>query len=107
MATQFADDRIVDAPTTETPAGSAVVEAMLARPGKPATGKAGPGKDPSPIVAKLRDLGKAMLAPALGIAIFLGLRSEERRAGKGWSSTCRSRWAPDHSKKKKRKICMT
>lgn len=73
MATQFADDRIADAPTTETPAGSAVVEAMLARPGKPATGKAGPGKDPSPIVAKLRDLGKAMLAPALGIAIFLGL----------------------------------
>src|SRR3546814_18694933 len=24
------------------------------------------------------------------------LRSEERRVGKGWVSTCRSRWSPDH-----------
>src|SRR3546814_5466696 len=23
-------------------------------------------------------------------------RSEERRVGKGWVSTCRSRWPPDH-----------
>src|SRR3546814_13245430 len=23
-------------------------------------------------------------------------RSEERRVGKGWVSTCRSRWSPDH-----------
>src|SRR3546814_12351442 len=28
-------------------------------------------------------------------------RSEERRVGKEWVSTCRSRGAPDHSKKKK------
>src|SRR3546814_13277967 len=28
-------------------------------------------------------------------------RSEERRVGKAWVSTCRSRWAPYHSKKKK------
>src|SRR3546814_11246011 len=28
-------------------------------------------------------------------------RSEERRVGKEWVSTCRSRWAPHHSKKKK------
>src|SRR3546814_11125180 len=28
-------------------------------------------------------------------------RSEERRVGKECVSTCRSRWAPDHSKKKK------
>src|SRR3546814_14948796 len=27
-------------------------------------------------------------------------RSEERRVGKGWVSTCRSRWWPYHSKKK-------
>src|SRR3546814_17951518 len=26
-------------------------------------------------------------------------RSEERRVGKEWVSTCRSRWAPDHEKK--------
>src|SRR3546814_20441434 len=28
-------------------------------------------------------------------------RSEERRVGKEWGSTCRSRWSPSHSKKKK------
>src|SRR3546814_14996772 len=28
-------------------------------------------------------------------------RSEERRVGKEWVSTCRSRWSPDHSKKQK------
>src|SRR3546814_17524782 len=28
-------------------------------------------------------------------------RSEERRVGKEWVSTCRSRWSPDHSKTKK------
>src|SRR3546814_15709700 len=29
-------------------------------------------------------------------------RSEERRVGKGWVSTCRSRGAADHTKKKKK-----
>src|SRR3546814_12198253 len=29
-------------------------------------------------------------------------RSEERRVGKGGGSTCRSRWSPEHQKKKKR-----
>src|SRR3546814_15748971 len=28
-------------------------------------------------------------------------RSEERRVGEGCVSTCRPRWSPDHSKKKK------
>src|SRR3546814_13135803 len=28
-------------------------------------------------------------------------RSEERRVGKEWVSTCRSRWSPFHEKKKK------
>src|SRR3546814_16678058 len=27
-------------------------------------------------------------------------RSEERRVGKEWVSTCRSRWSPEHLKKK-------
>src|SRR3546814_18615434 len=27
------------------------------------------------------------------------LRSEERRGGKGWVSTCRTRWSPYHYKK--------
>src|SRR3546814_20512241 len=31
------------------------------------------------------------------------LRSEERRVGKECVSTCRSRWSPDHKKKKKNK----
>src|SRR3546814_20680030 len=30
-------------------------------------------------------------------------RSEERRVGNECVSTCRSRWSPDHSKKKRRK----
>src|SRR3546814_15587048 len=30
-----------------------------------------------------------------------GTRSEERRVGKEGVSTCRSRWSPDHSKKKR------
>src|SRR3546814_20285093 len=30
------------------------------------------------------------------------MRSEERRVGKEWFSTCRSRWSPSNSKKKKK-----
>src|SRR3546814_20033573 len=33
--------------------------------------------------------------------IMAALRSEERRLGKGCVRTCRSRWCPVHSKKKK------
>src|SRR3546814_14199560 len=42
-----------------------------------------------------------------GIRVFragageMTVRSEERRVGKECVSTCRSRWSPDHSKKKK------
>src|SRR3546814_18732234 len=35
------------------------------------------------------------------------IRSEERRVGKECVSTCRSRWSPDHSKKKKNKTTKT
>src|SRR3546814_16206710 len=31
-------------------------------------------------------------------------RSEERRVGKECVSTCRSRWSPDHKKKKNKKV---
>src|SRR3546814_16933724 len=31
-----------------------------------------------------------------------GRRSEERRVGKEWVSTCRSRWSPYHNKQKKK-----
>src|SRR3546814_18429927 len=33
-------------------------------------------------------------------AILAALRSEERRVGKAWVSTCRSRWSPYHLNKK-------
>src|SRR3546814_11706586 len=36
----------------------------------------------------------------LGVTLGLGLRSEERRVGTACGSTCRSRWATDHYKKK-------
>src|SRR3546814_13378310 len=40
------------------------------------------------------------LAPLLlalgGIVVFRERRSEERRVGKEWVSTCRSRWSPYH-----------
>src|SRR3546814_14526732 len=39
------------------------------------------------------------LAERLGVSV----RSEERRVGKEWVSTCRSRGSPYHSKKKSRK----
>src|SRR3546814_11433123 len=40
---------------------------------------------------------------AAGRVDFVAMvRSEERRVGKECVSTCRSRWAPDHEKKKTR-----
>src|SRR3546814_14961970 len=36
------------------------------------------------------------LAVAGGTAGVSSSRSEERRVGKEWFSTCRSRWSPDH-----------
>src|SRR3546814_14068396 len=35
-----------------------------------------------------------------GLAVENWTRSEERRVGKEWVSTCRSRWSPYHEKKK-------
>src|SRR3546814_5840121 len=44
------------------------------------------------------------LASAAGMLLMVTLsideRSEERRVGKECVSTCRSRWSPDHEKKK-------
>src|SRR3546814_20474065 len=41
------------------------------------------------------------VADVLDVADLVGsLRSEERRVGKEWVSTCRSRWSPYHYKKK-------
>src|SRR3546814_11178328 len=38
---------------------------------------------------------------------FASIRSEERRVGKECVSTCRSRWSPDHKKKKNNKQAHT
>src|SRR3546814_11679477 len=32
----------------------------------------------------------------LATPVMIGVRSEERRVGKEWVSTCRSRWSPYH-----------
>src|SRR3546814_21156646 len=48
-----------------------------------------------------------LLGGALGLVLYhasfgfaSSWRSEERRVGKEWGSTCRSRWSPSHLKKK-------
>src|SRR3546814_17990012 len=41
------------------------------------------------------DLKREIFGPVLHVATWKG-RSEERRVGKGWVSTCRSRGSPDH-----------
>src|SRR3546814_15204014 len=38
-----------------------------------------------------------------GIVFARVKRSEERRVGKEWVSTCRSRWSPKHQKTKKKR----
>src|SRR3546814_14558364 len=38
-----------------------------------------------------------------GTAVHQMIRAEERRVGKEWVSTCRSRWSPNHIKKKRKR----
>src|SRR3546814_18143352 len=42
----------------------------------------------------------SLIIPMCDVAGRIASRSEERRVGKEWVSTWRSRWAPDHSKQK-------
>src|SRR3546814_5006938 len=49
---------------------------------------------------RMMDSTKPIIAAVKGGAIGGGCRSEERRVGKEWVSTCRSRWWPYHTKKK-------
>src|SRR3546814_12527127 len=46
-------------------------------------------------------LGADVLHQFVGVAIAGEIRSEERRGGKAWVSTCRSRWLPVPYKQKK------
>src|SRR3546814_8204518 len=48
--------------------------------------------------------GVRLVDPAT--ARIAAVRSEERRVGKECVSTCRSRWSPYHSKKKKKKYIL-
>src|SRR3546814_17150013 len=63
---------------------------------------------PQDLLAEIREFGGDMKetygVPVEEIqeAIKFGVRSEERRVGKECVSTCRSRWSPYHSKKKKK-----
>src|SRR3546814_17842019 len=53
--------------------------------------------------ARVREVGES--GGAVGIAYLNTVgRSEERRVGKEGVSTCRSRWSPDHKKKKDKKL---
>src|SRR3546814_20956673 len=54
---------------------------------------AGPMRDPASL--------NTPSTGAIGDAYMIGTRSEERRVGKECVSTCRSRWSPAHSKKKR------
>src|SRR3546814_20752549 len=53
-----------------------------------------------------RDSGRKLHALRLALLWLLPvagpLRSEERRVGKEWVGTCRSRWSQDHEQKKHR-----
>src|SRR3546814_11039139 len=54
-------------------------------------------------VHRLRDHAEVKLLGLPRLAIHVerkAFRSEERRVGKECVSTCRSRWSPDHEKKK-------
>src|SRR3546814_18135311 len=48
--------------------------------------------------AKKESLGCARIGNARRVWFAWQHRSEERRVGKEWVSTCRSRWPPCHSK---------
>src|SRR3546814_5287459 len=73
----------------------------------PWSGVFAPKGTPAPVVQKIAaDIKAAMGSPAvvekmktLGLTpmpVQLGDRSEERRVGTEWVSTCRLRWLPDH-----------
>src|SRR3546814_10982991 len=50
---------------------------------------------------QLEHEGKVLIRCTVGTSGKTGVRSEERRVGEEGVSTCRSRWSPDHVKKRK------
>src|SRR3546814_19743740 len=64
------------------------------------------GHDPITVDCVMFATGRVPNTGGLGLdkaGVEWDARSEERRVGKESVSTCRSRWAPYHSKKKKKK----
>src|SRR3546814_12077531 len=60
----------------------------------------------APFRARADDISRIEVRSASGAMVPLAAllaRSEARRVGKECVGTCRSRWSPDHSKKKKKK----
>src|SRR3546814_17223243 len=53
------------------------------------------------LLAAKSSLSLALVRLSSRVATSCACRSEERRVGKECVSTCRSRWSPYHSKKKK------
>src|SRR3546814_19602534 len=49
-----------------------------------------------------KDIQRLVLLPTVPAATFT--RSEERRVGKECVGTCRTRWSPEHEKKKKEEV---
>src|SRR3546814_15362151 len=62
-----------------------------------------------PVAEKQVDIGAGIMVPTyvtgpsshgwwamIILLVVLAMRSEERRVGKGWVSTCRSRWSRDN-----------
>src|SRR3546814_18323793 len=56
---------------------------------------------PAGSIAKFRtEFPERFVNTGIAEQVMIGMRSEERRVGKEWVSTCRSRWSPYHTKKK-------
>src|SRR3546814_14246781 len=74
-------------------AAAAAAEAVLneAEDSDDDDAEAGDDEDATPV-----DTGPDPAEVARRMELLKTLRSEERRVGKEWVSTCRSRWSPDH-----------
>src|SRR3546814_13773608 len=93
---------VVLKPAEQTPASSLALARLFDEVGfPPGVVNVVPGEGPvagarlvvHPDVAKISFTGEGATAKAI---LETGARSEERRVGKEWVRTCRSRWSPYH-----------
>src|SRR3546814_3579917 len=97
------DDYQVERLFAPAPDGEMVPIILLSRRGAPKDGKApllqygyGASGVPSDPEFSIPALAPVDSGWRYAIAHVRGGRSEERRVGKEWVSTCRSRWLPEH-----------